>query len=382
MSPIMFSERAAFDLAPNAIARAAAARPPRYDVTPSNPTRVDLAFDDEALFLALHSVSPIVYDPEPRGLAAARAALGESLAWNPDHLVLTATTSDAYSFLIKLFCDPGDRILIPEPSYPLLPMLARLEGAVAIPYAFRYDGDWHVDRAAFLEHLHQRPKLIIAVSPNNPTGGFLSAADLDFLSSHGVPVILDEVFAAYDLRLEQPSSLTHTKTRSGLLFALGGLSKAAALPQLKLSWIAVSGDETQVDRTLPQLDLVADTYLSVNDVTQRALRPLLAASIERRRLVFERLQQNRQNAVRLLQDAPEISTLPVQGGWYQVLRLPKMRSEEDWVLGFLDRGVLVQPGWFYDFLDEPWIVISLLTPPPTLMEGLQRIVESVLSVSR
>jgi aspartate/methionine/tyrosine aminotransferase len=382
MSPIMFSKRGAFDLAPNAIARAAAARPPTHDLTPSNPTRVDLVFDDEALLFALRGVVPTVYDPEPRGLAPARAALGELLGWNPDRLVLTGTTSDAYSFLIKLFCDPGDRILIPEPSYPLLQMLARLEGAVAVPYASRYDGDWHIDRAAFLDHLAERPKLIIAVSPNNPTGGFLCADDLGFLLSHGLPVIVDEVFAAYDLRREQPSALTHAKTRSGLLFALGGLSKAAALPQLKLSWIAVSGDESQVDRALPQLDLVTDTYLSVNDLTQRALRPLLAASVGRRRLVFERLQENRRSAVRLLQDAPEISALPVRGGWYQVLRLPKTRSEEDWALDFLERGVLVQPGWFYDFPDEPWIVISLLTPPSTLTEGLQRIIESVVSASR
>jgi hypothetical protein len=272
--------------------------------------------------------------------------------------------------------------MIPEPSYPLLHMLARLEGAVAVPYPFRYDGDWHIDRAAFLEQLDPRPKLIISVSPNNPTGAFLSPDDLDFLLSHGLPVILDEVFAAYDLRREQPSPLAHATTGSGLLFSLGGLSKAAALPQLKLSWIAVSGDEAQVDRTLRQLDLVTDTYLSVNDVTQRTLPSLLAASVERRRLLFERLQQNRRSAVRLLRGAPEISTLPVQGGWYQVLRLPKTRSEEDWALGFLDRGVLVQPGWFYDFLDEPWIVISLLTPPPILSEGLERLVESVVFVSR
>jgi len=305
--------------------------------------------------------------------------LGDRLGWNPDHLVLTATTSEAYSSLLKLFCDPGDHVLIPEPSYPLLPMLARLEGVVAVPYAFRFDGQWHVDRSAFLERMSPRPTLVVAVSPNNPTGAFLSANDLDFLSSHGLPVIVDEVFAAYDLRREQVSALQHTKASAGLLFALGGLSKAAALPQMKLSWMAVSGAETLVRRALAQLDLITDTYLSVNELTQRALPSILAASEERRRLVFERLKQNRQSLREILGDAPEISALPPEGGWYQVLRLPNVLSEQEWVLSFLARGVLVQPGWFYDFPDEAWVVVSLLTKPRSFSEGMRRVVQVVAS---
>ena len=266
----MFSKRGGVDLTLNAVAHAAEKRPPTWDLTSSNPTNVDFEFDDEVRE-AVRATSSTIYDPQPRGLASARGVLGEELGWDPDRLVLTATTSEAYSFLIKLFCDPGDRVLIPEPSYPLLPMLARLEGAVAAPYVFRYDGEWHIDRPAFLEHLDPRAKLILAVSPNNPTGAFLSTEDFDFLLSHGLPVVLDEVFATYDLRRGQPSPLRHTEARSGLLFALGGLSKAAALPQLKLSWMAVSGEEKQVERALRQLDLITDTYLSINDVTQRAL---------------------------------------------------------------------------------------------------------------
>ena len=374
----MFSKRGAFDLALNAVARAAEKSPPKWDLTSSNPTNVDFAFDDEVQ-RAVRATSSTIYDPQSRGVASARRVLGEQLGWDPDRLVLTATTSEAYSFLIKLFCDPGDRVLIPEPSYPLLSMLARLEGAVAAPYVFRYDGEWHIDRPAFLESLDPAAKLILAVSPNNPTGAFLSSEDLAFLLSHGLPVVLDEVFAAYELRREQAPPLRHTEARSGLLFALGGLSKAAALPQLKLSWVAVLGDEKQVERALRQLDLITDTYLSVNDITQRALPSLLTASVERRRLVFERLRQNLQQVGPMLRDVPEVSVLPVEGGWYQVLRLPKVQSEEGWVLGFLERGVLVQPGWFYDFPDEAWVVVSLLTPPQTLSQGLHRIVESIVS---
>lgn len=372
----MFSRRGAFDLTPNAIARAMQATPPRWDLTCSNPTNAAFAFDDQAL-QALQSASPTRYDPHPRGLESARRALAEQLGWNPDHLVLTATTSEAYSFLMKLFCDPGDHALIPEPSYPLLPMLARLEAAVAAPYAFQYDGEWHIDRPGFFERMGPRAKLIVAVSPNNPTGAFLSAHDLAFLLSHGLPVVLDEVFASYDLRRDQPSPLQHTEARSGLLVALGGLSKAAALPQLKLSWMAISGAGDLVQPALAQLDVITDTYLSVNDLAQHALPSLLAASEHRRRLVFERLQQNRRSLGQLLPDAPEISALPLEGGWYQVLRLPKLLSEKEWALAFLRRGVLVQPGWFYDFPDEAWVVVSLLTPPQAFSDGVHQIVQSV-----
>ncbi len=376
----MFSKRGAFDLTPNAIARAIEVTPPDWDLTSSNPTNVGLAFrDGDSDSLPMPSLTR--YDPHPRGLESARRALGEQLDWNPDQLVLTATTSDAYSFLMKLFCDPGDHVLIPEPSYPLLPILARLEGAVASPYRLAYDGEWHIDRLALLERLGPRVKMIVAVSPNNPTGAFLSADDLAFLMSHGVPVVLDEVFASYDHRCKQPSPLQHSEARSGLLFALGGLSKAGAFPQLKLSWMAVSGVKNLVDRALAQLDVITDTYLSVNDLTQHALPSLLNASEERRSLVFERVRQNRQRLDQLLRDGPEISALSVQGGWYQVLRLPRVKSEAEWVLGFLERGVLVQPGWFYDFPDEAWVVVSLLTPPQAFSEGVQRIVQSVVAAN-
>lgn len=371
----MFSKRGAFDLTLNPLAHATQRTPPRWDLTGSNPTNAGLAFAD--LALQMQQASLALYDPHPRGLASARRSLGAQLDWNREHLVLTSTTSEAYSSLMKLFCDPGDHVLIPEPSYPLIPILARLEGVVASPYSFRYDGQWHIDRADFLERIGPRVKLIVAVSPNNPTGAFLSADDLEFLLSHGVPLVLDEVFAAYDLRREQCSALQHAQSPSGLLFAFGGLSKAAALPQLKLSWMAVSGAENLVQRALGQLDLITDTYLSVNDVTQHGLPALLTAAEERRGLVFERLQRNGRTLGELLRSAPEISALPTEGGWCQVLRLPNVLSEQEWVLGFLKSGVLVQPGWFYDFPDEAWVIVSLLTEPRIFSEGLRRIVQSV-----
>lgn len=379
----MFSKRGAFDLTLNSVARAAAGTPPIWDLTVSNPTRVGLGFEDEALRQALCAADPTTYDPQARGLASARRALAEQLDWDPDRLLLTATTSEAYSFLIKLFCDPGDQVFIPEPSYPLLPMLTRLEGTVAVPYRLRYDGEWHIDRQAFRERLGPRLKLVLAVSPNNPTGAYLSDEDLDFLLSHGLPVVVDEVFAPYDFRRSQASPLRHRRADSGLLFALGGLSKAAALPQTKLSWIAVSGGHEQTERALCQLELIADSYLSANELAQRALPSLLSEpSLERRRRVFERLKQNHRSVSRLQRDAPEISVLPVQGGWYQVLRLPRVRSEEQWVLDFLERGVLVQPGWFYDFPDEAWVVLSLLTPPRVFTEGLSQIGEAVTAATK
>lgn len=383
MTAGVFSKRGGFDLALNALARAVEKSPPAWDLTVSNPTRVGLELDDEAIRRAIGAADPTCYAPHPRGLVSARRALGKQLDWDPEHLLLTATTSEAYSLLIKLFCDPGDRVLIPEPSYPLLSMLTRLEGVVAVPYGFYYDGQWHIDNAALLEHLDPRVKLILAVSPNNPTGAYLSDEELDSLLSHGLPLVVDEVFAPYDLRRTEARALRHTKANSGLLFALGGLSKSAALPQLKLSWIAASGDETRIERVLSQLDVIADTYLSANEVTQRALPRLLTEpSAARCSQIFERLQHNRQSAQSLQWQAPEISVLPVQGGWYQVLRLPALMSEERWVLELVQHGVLVQPGWFYDFADEPWVVVSLVTAPRVFAEGLNRLGEVVAAAGR
>ena len=375
----MFSKRGALDLSPNRIAQAAAATPPRWDLTCSNPLRAGLELGNDAME-TVRTAPADLYDPQPRGLASARQALGAQLGWNPEHLVLTATTSEAYASLIKLFCDPGDQILIPEPSYPLLPMLARFEGVVASPYSFRYDGQWHIDRTAFAERMGPEVKLILAVSPNNPTGAYLSEEDLAFLLSHTVPLVVDEVFAPFDLRHARPQPLRQSNTRSGLLFALGGLSKAAALPQLKLSWIAVSGEKRLVEESLAHLDLITDTFLSVNETTQRALPSLFSPSERRRQLVFERLQQNRRSLAELLRDAPEISALPPEGGWYQVLRLPSVFSEEEWVLRFLERGVLVQPGWFYDFPEEAWVVVSLLTEPLAFSKGVRQIVETLIEM--
>ena len=369
----MFSKRGAFELTPNVLARAVAQRPPTWDLTVSNPTRVGFEFDDEGLGELMRGVDVTRYEPHSRGMTSARVALGEELDWNPEHLLLTATTSEAYSLLIKLFCDPGDRVLIPEPSYPLLSMLARLEGTVAIPYACRYDGDWHIDRAALLESLSPKVKLVLAVSPNNPTGAYLSSADLDFLLSHDLPLVLDEVFGPYDLRQTGVMPLRHSKAGSGLLFSLGGLSKAAALPQLKLSWMAVSGEERRVERALAQLDVLTDTYLSANEPSQRALGSLLGPAAKRRAAIFERLKHNRRRVRALEDEVPELTALPVQGGWYQVIRLPLLASEERWTLELLDRGVLVQPGWFYDFPEEAWAVLSLLTPPEAFSQGLSQL---------
>jgi len=373
----LYSKRSGFDLAPNAVARALVVNPPRWDLTMSNPTRAALGFDDAALEAALWSADPARYEPDPRGHQVAREALAQALSTDAERLVLTASTSEAYSYLIKLFCDPGGRVLVPEPSYPLLSMIAQYEGVIAAPYPLRYDGSWHVDRHALRRSFDSRAKLILTVSPNNPTGAFLSEGDRDALLALGAPVVCDEVFAPYVLRRDVPAPLEHKRVDHGLLFALGGLSKAAGLPQLKLSWIEASGESQLVDAALARLELIADTYLSVATPVQHALAGLLAVSEGRRRLIFERVKENHALVARTLAQVPELTSLPVDGGWYQVVRLPNILSEEAWVLGLLENGVLVQPGWFYDFSDAPWVVLSLLTPPRLLAQGLERMVETV-----
>jgi aspartate/methionine/tyrosine aminotransferase len=386
----MPSRRSAFDLSPNplatALASARASGRPVLDLTESNPTRASLPYAEQEILAALARPGALLYEPAPFGLAAAREAVAGDLSANgppvePSRLLLTASTSEAYAFLFKLLCDPGDEVLVPRPSYPLFDHLAQLEAVRAVPYRVAYDGAWHIDVASLRAALSPRTRAVVVVSPNNPTGSYVKRRELDGLAALGVPVVSDEVFARYPLRDDDARARSALEARDApLVFALGGLSKLAALPQMKVAWIAVGGEGALVDEALGRLEVIADAFLSVGSPVQHALPGLLASRGAVEAAIVARTRANL-TAVRDAVAGSAVSVLDAEGGWYATLRLPRTRSEEEWVVAFLQEDdVYVHPGHFFDFEDEAYAVVSLLTAEGTLREGIRRIVARVAAL--
>ncbi|HEX8792666.1 MAG TPA: pyridoxal phosphate-dependent aminotransferase [Polyangiaceae bacterium] len=374
----MPSSRSSFDLAPNrlslALGRAREEARPILDLTESNPTRAGLPYPRTAILDALASPDALLYEPAAFGLPSAREAVGRELGMDPARVVLTASTSEVYAFLFKLLCDPGDEVLVPVPSYPLFEHLARLEAVRAVPYRLAYDGAWHVDVDSLRDAVTARTRAVVTVSPNNPTGSYLKRDELAVLAALGLPIVSDEVFTSYPLREDPARASTALEARGPLVFALGGLSKLAALPQMKLAWIAVGGDPPDVSDALGRLEVVADAFLSVGAPVQHALPDLLASRASTEGAIRSRTRAN----LALLRSriaGTSATLLDVEGGWYATLRVPATRSEESWVLALLEEdGVYVHPGHFFDFEREAYLVLSLLTPEATFGEGVARIV--------
>jgi hypothetical protein len=363
-----------------ALADVRASGRPVLDLTESNPTHAGIPCDRDGILLALADPRALVYDPEPFGLESARAVVAEEweqrgIAVDPEQIVLTASTSEAYSYVFKLLCNPGDKVLAPRPSYPLIEQLAALEGVEVAPYQLAYDGAWHIDFASLEAARDERVRAVLVVSPNNPTGSFLRTDELERLATLGLPILSDEVFASYSFGADYLRAESALRTRQALVFALGGLSKLAALPQMKLAWLTVGGPDEAVREALGRLEHIADAFLSPGTPVQVALPALLANRTIAEQAIQSRLANNLQR-LRSLLDGSAASLLPVEGGWYATLRLPAVRFEEEWVVTLLEQdGVLVQPGWFYDFPDEPYAIVSLLTPESTFMPGVARIVQ-------
>jgi alanine-synthesizing transaminase len=380
----VFSSRSSVDLAPNALAvalaRARAAGRPLLDLTESNPTQAGIPHDGGAILAALATAASLVYEPAPFGLTSAREAVARVLstdgpAVDAGRVVLTASTSEAYAFAFKLLCDPGDEVLVPVPSYPLFEHLARLEHVRAVPYRLAYDGAWHVDLGSARAAITARTRAIVTVSPNNPTGSYLKTAELSALGALGLPIVSDEVFAGYPLRDDATRARSALDARGApLVLALGGLSKLAALPQMKLAWMVLGGDDARVEAALARLEVIADAFLSVGTPVQHAAPALLASRGPAEGAIRERTRANL-TFVRERVAGSAVSVLDVEGGWYATLRLPRTRTEQDWALALLEEdGVHVHPGHFFDFESEAYLVVSLLTPQESLRRGIDRIV--------
>lgn len=383
-----FSRRTTWDLAANALAgRLQALRAqgrPLLDLSESNPTRCGLTWPPEVLAAALAQPDLAAYQPEPRGLLAAREAVARYLASHgaavdPAQVLLTASTSEAYSLVLKLLCDAGDELLAPAPSYPLLDVLCQLEGVRLVRYPVRYDGAWHLDHAALEDAVTERTRAVVVVSPANPTGALLAPEDLARLerlcARRGLALVGDEVFA--DTALGVKASVA--SARGALALQLSGISKVCGLPQMKVGWIAAAGPAPDVERALERLDMVADAYLSVGP-SQLAAPALLAARERFLAPLRARLEENRAALARATEGAAPFGPLRSGGGWSAVLRIGEAVDEEALCLALLDDGVVAQPGFFFDFERRGHLVLSLLPDPAVFREGLTRVARRLCSL--
>ena len=356
---------------------------PVMDLTASNPTSCGFLYPEEMLS-ALNSLDNLNYHPEACGMKSSRQAVAQyyarqKLLLSPSDIILTASTSEAYSFLMRLLVNPGEKILVPKPSYPLFQFLLQINDVNFDYYPLIYDGQWRLDRRA-LEHLvDAKTKAIVLVNPNNPTGSYISRAELDFLNEfcckHQVSIISDEVFFEYPLN---PCDVVSCAgNRPVLTFVLGGLSKTLGLPQMKCAWILASGPPLVLQESLARLEVIADTYLSVNTPVQNALGLWLGHAPELQGQIASRVKENWQwLSTHLKEHTPSISLLSLQGGWYATLRIPAVKSEEEWVLEFLrEDHVSVYPGYFFDFDREAYIILSLLSPVSVFQEAAGRILQ-------
>lgn len=385
----MFSDRLPQHTAANALTRRLAelreAGVAIADLTESNPTSAGIAYPPD-LLAPLAAAAALRYDPQPFGLHSARAAVAADHARrgarvDPDHVVLTASTSEAYSWLFKLLCTPGDSVLVPSPSYPLFEHLTALEGVLAHPYNLEYHGRWEVD-VATLADAPPSTRAVIVVSPNNPTGSYVTRAEVDRLAAvcaeRGWALIADEVFADYRLEAETPFTDLAAHGLPCLTFTLGGFSKSLGLPQLKLGWIVAGGPAAPRDEALHHLAFVADSFLSVGTPVQEAAPALLSAAAPVRAAIHARVSENLAALRRHVAATPAAALLRVEGGWSAPVRVPATRGEERLVLDLLERErILVYPGYFFDFPREAYVIVSLLTPPDVFEDAVPRMLASI-----
>ena len=383
----MFSARVPNDLEPNrlsvALRQLRGEGRPIIDLTESNPTRAGFDYPMDLLAPLAHPRG-LTYAPEAFGLLSARRAVAADYARrgiciSPDRIILTASTSDAYSLLFKILCDSGDEVLTPRPSYPLIEHLTRLDEVVSRRYDLDYHGVWSIDLGSVERAFSGRTRALLVVSPNNPTGSFVTPTELDAVAAmcgaRGAAMIADEVFADYELAPGAARVSGQVLTRSDVLvFSLGGFSKSIGLPQVKLGWIGLAGPDADVQRALARLELACDTYLSVSTPVQAAAAELLEGAAMIRQQIQSRIARNYSFVTTSAVRTPACRVLQADGGWYAVLQVPSLGSEEDLVLELLaQEHVLAHPGYFFDFSRESFLIVSLLVSEPDFQEGVARV---------
>ncbi|MGB0115398.1 MAG: pyridoxal phosphate-dependent aminotransferase [Terriglobales bacterium] len=387
----MFSHRTNWRLNPNAfsraIAEARASGQGILDLTISNPTEAGVRPDTETVLAALANPEAMHYEPQPRGLLAARQAVcryyresHEVFDLDPERLILTTSTSEAYSYVFRLLANAGDEILVPKPSYPLFEFLADLADVKLVPYPLLYDHGWQIDFDSLYKAATERSRAVILVHPNNPTGSYVSASETAglnaFCRDYSLALIVDEVFLDY--AHDGAPRTSFAANADALTFTLSGVSKIAALPQMKLAWVATSGPKEIVTEAGARLEIVADTYLSMNAPVQLAVPVLLDQRHQIQPILLDRLRANLAELDRRLVGHPSCVRLQVEGGWYVVLRVPVLGTDEELAIDLLRKmSVIVHPGHFYDFPSDGHLVLSLITEPATFREGVSRLLQMV-----
>jgi len=366
----MFSHRAQWNAAVNRLTLARSAyRGTLLDLTNSNPTKAGLRYPLDELADVMSRAARAPYDPQPLGIASAREAVARELACDASDIVITASTSEAYSFLFKLLCDPGDAVLTAKPSYPLLEHLAALELIELHYFPLEFHKRWEVIETRISDAITDRTRAVLVVNPNNPTGSYVRNDEQDAIARLGLPIVSDEVFHPFAFSDGAPSFVRDDV----LTFTLGGLSKSAGLPHYKLGWIRVSGPGKR--EAIDAIELIADNFLSVATPVQVALPELLAIAPRIRNAIRERTSANIAMLATIIAHDPAAAVLPVEGGWSAIIRVPRIESDEALALRLIEKhGVVVHPGYFFDFDADGYLVVSLLTEPESFAEGIARII--------
>jgi aspartate/methionine/tyrosine aminotransferase len=381
----MFASRTNWNLAENRLAQALAEHRrsgrPLFDLTLSNPTEAGFTYDAPAILSALQNPASLRYEPAPQGLLRAREAVAryyaeKNVQVSPTDLFLTTSTSEAYSWLFRLLCNPGDEILIPTPSYPLFDFLADLNDIRLVRYPLLYDHGWQLDLASFERALTPRTRAAIIVHPNNPTGHYTKPHEQAQLSAlcakNNLALITDEVFL--DFSIQDSVGTSFAAPTNALTFTLSGLSKLCGLPQMKSAWIVLSGPEMLKQEACLRLEVIADSYLSMNAPIQHALPALLATREQFQSQLLARVRANLTAMDKALSSQAVCSRLACEAGWNVVLRVPATRSDEDLALDLLHQhSVLVHPGHFYDFSQDGFLVLSLIAREKDFAEGVRRL---------
>jgi alanine-synthesizing transaminase len=384
---LIFSHRTDWKLTPNRFTAAQeelrAGGVEMLDLTVSNPTRAQLHYDAETILGALVNPEALDYDPQSKGLLSAREAVAhyyrtehEGFDIDPASILLTTSTSEGYSFVFRLLCNPGDEVLVPKPSYPLFEFLADLQDVKLVPYPLLYDHGWQIDFPSLYKAVNHRTRAVVVVHPNNPTGSYVSGEERSLLNrfchEYNLALVVDEVFLDYPH--DGAARTSFALNNDVLTFTLSGLSKIAGLPQMKVAWVVTTGPAKDKDVALARLDVIADTYLSMNAPLQLAVPMLLDQRRQIQPLLLDRSRSNLESLDRALSAQKACTRLEVEGGWYAVLRVPATQSDEDLAIDLLRKAsVLVHPGHFYDFSTDGYLIVSLITPSETFREGVARV---------
>jgi alanine-synthesizing transaminase len=387
----MFAKRTNWNLAPNRLSEALAAHraagKPLLDLTVSNPTESGFTYDSQAILEALKNPAALSYEPNPKGLESARRAVADYYAArneeiSVDDIFLTTSTSEAYSYVFRTLCNPGDEILIPSPSYPLFDFLADLHDVKLVRYPLVYDHGWQIDFHSLEQAITPRTRAVIAVHPNNPTGHYTKPSERTqlnaFCGARGMAIIADEVFL--DFELEEMHAASFATNLGALTFTLSGLSKISGLPQMKAAWLAVNGPQELKREALARLEVIADTFLSMNAPVQLALPAFLEHRHAFQRQLIARAHGNLAALDRQLTGQNVCTRLSVEGGWNVLLRVPATGSDEEVAMRLLTaKGVYVHPGHFYDFPSAGYLVLSLIAPEVAFARGAKALLSSFLA---